>query len=100
MYIFCKYILHPQLLLSSPLGDLLSVDPAPVDGGMSPVILKFLQAMVDESTEDLRMSFNRELMHLYTDILRQLSLQEVSSLTRGRSRGGFGGFVPPLLAQI
>ena len=47
---------------------------------MSPVILKFLQAMVDDSTEDLRMSFNRELMHLYTDILRQLALQEVRTV--------------------
>ena len=66
---------------SSPPGDLLrGAGPDPVEGGMSPVILKFLQAMVDDSTEDLRMSFNRELMHLYSDILRQLSLQEVSGL--------------------
>jgi hypothetical protein len=40
------------------------------------ILVDMIQSKIDDSMEDLRLGFNRELMHLYSDILRQLAMQE------------------------
>ena len=50
----------------------------PIQDGQPPnILIDMIQSKIDDSMEDLRLGFNRELLHLYSDILRQLAMQEV-----------------------